>query len=68
MGDDYYGFCDCQLGDTHSLNRDHPRHGERKLTEKERRDWNWFEFSNSKTTPPEIAALIREYAAARKRK
>ena len=67
MGDDYYGFCDCQLGGLHPLNRDHPRLGERKLTTKERQDWNWFEAGSKKTTPPAIAALISEYAKARKR-
>lgn len=67
MSDDAYGFCDCQLGGLHPFDPNHPRHGERRLTEKERQNWNWFEASSKKTTPPEIAALIREFAEARKR-
>ena len=67
MGDDYYGFCDCQISGAHPYDEDHPRLGERKLTKQELQAWSWFLASDKKTTPPEIAAMIREFAEARKR-
>jgi hypothetical protein len=69
MGDDYYGFCDCQISGAHPYDETHPRLGERKLTKQELQDWSWFLFGggDKKAPPPAIAAMIREFAEARKR-